>query len=112
MRWLRGVFRSEDPIIKLVGALSEPDAQELMEFNDALQEEVNVLSRVAHSLITDLDKVPEGRKNFALNMAPHLEPKWLAGVCFGIMDGKGARMLVLKAVQKHYDDLGVRWRGE
>jgi len=27
MRWLRGFFQSEDPIIKLVAALSEPEAQ-------------------------------------------------------------------------------------
>jgi len=36
MRWLRGFFQSEDPIIKLVAALSEPEAQmrrELLENN-------------------------------------------------------------------------------
>jgi len=52
------------------------------------------------------------RKDFALNYAPHLEPRWLAGVAFGVMDGQNARMLVLKAVQKNYGDFGVKWRGE
>ncbi len=36
MRWLQSIFRSEDPIIKLVAALSEPEAQmrrELLENN-------------------------------------------------------------------------------
>lgn len=36
MRWLRGFFSSGDPIIKLAGALSEPDAlmrRELLEKN-------------------------------------------------------------------------------
>ncbi len=35
MQWLRGIFRSEDPIIKLVGALSEPDALMRRELLDA-----------------------------------------------------------------------------
>ena len=36
MRWLRGFFSSGDPIVKLCGALSEPDAfmrKELLENN-------------------------------------------------------------------------------
>ena len=52
------------------------------------------------------------RKAFALTQAPNIEPSWLAGVAFGVMDGKSARMLVLKAIEKHYEDLGVQWRGQ
>ena len=36
MRWLKGLFESDDPIVKLVAALSEPEAQmrqELLENN-------------------------------------------------------------------------------
>jgi RNA ligase len=92
--------------------LSEADADELMVFDHDLQEEVNQLARVAHGLIELCQDDPEGRKRFALNVAPTVKPKWLAGVCFGVMDGKDARMLVLKAVEKHYNDIGVKWRGE
>ena len=89
--------------------LSEPDADELMAFNDDLQAEVNKLAMVAQALAGTW---ADARKHFALNFAPTIKPKWLAGVCFGVMDGKDARMLVLKAVEKHYDDIGVKWRGE
>jgi RNA ligase len=92
--------------------LSEPDAQELMEFNDALQIEVNKLAMAAEGAASIVVAGNLDRKTFALEWAPNLKPKWLASVCFRIMDGKNARMLVLKAIERNYDDLNVKWRGE
>jgi RNA ligase len=91
--------------------LSEADADELMTFNDALQEEVNPLAERANHLASHVTNNAMSRKAFALNTAPKIKPDWLAGVCFGIMDGRDARMLVLKAIEKHYEDLGIKWRG-
>lgn len=92
--------------------LSEPDADELTNFNNALQGEVNTLAAAAWGLVSNVMNGTMSRKTFALEWAPNISPPWLAGVCFGIVDGKDARMLVLKAVEKHYDDIGVKWRGE
>jgi RNA ligase len=92
--------------------LSEADADELVQFNSALQGEVNTLAATAKGLVANVRARIMSRKTFALEWAPNIHPKWLAGVCFGIMDGKDARMLVLKAVERHYDDIGVKWRGE
>lgn len=92
--------------------LSEADADELMKFNDMLQEEVNRLALVAHGFASQVTGGGIDRKTFALGWAPSIKPNWLAGVSFGVIDGKDARMLVLKAVEKHYDDIGVKWRGE
>jgi RNA ligase len=93
--------------------LNEQDAAELIEFNRQLQDEINSFTRVAHGLIELCKDEPDGRKRFALNVVPSINPKWLAGVCFGIMDGKNARQLVLKAVEKGgYTDIDVKWRGQ
>ena len=92
--------------------LSEADADELVAFNECLQQEVNKLAtratRAAEYVMTGI----KSRKDFALEVASNIKPKWLAGVCFGIMDGKDARMQVLKGVQKDYDNIGIKWRGE
>ena len=96
----------------VIPILSEPDAQELVEFNDALQEEVNKWAEVAQAFANEVILHGISRKDFALRVASAMDTKWLASVCFGIMDGKDARMLVLKAVERHYDDIGVKWRGE
>ena len=92
--------------------LSEADADELAAFNHDLQEEVNKLAQAANFHAVRVLNGDVTRKFWAIHWAPTLKTKWLAGVCFGIMDGKDARMLVLKAVEKHYDDIGVKWRGE
>ena len=92
--------------------LSEADAAELVEFNDALQEEINIFALTATELANMVVSGKHSRKDFALAWASKIKPKWLAGVCFGIMDGKDARMMVLKAVQKDYDGLNAKWRGE
>lgn len=92
--------------------LSEADAAELIEFNDALQIEVTKLATTAEELANLVTSGKQSRKDFALAWASKVKPQWLAGVCFGIMDGKDARMMVLKAVQKDYDGIGVKWRGK
>lgn len=92
--------------------LSEPDAAELIEFNDKLQAEVTEIAQRAKTLAQSVKDGTLTRKTFALVYAPHLEPAWLAGVAFGVMDGQHARSLVLKAMQKNYGDFGVKWRGE
>ncbi len=92
--------------------LSEPDAKELLEFNDALMQEVNEIMWQAKNLGQMVKTGAMSRKHWAITYAPGIEPPWLAGVAFGVMDGKSARMLVLKAVEKHYEDVGVLWRGE
>ena len=92
--------------------LDEGDREDILAFNSQFQEEVSTLARVAHGLIALCEPGREGRKRFALNVAPTVKPTWLASVCFGVMDGKDARMLVLQAVQKHFDDLGIPWRGQ
>lgn len=92
--------------------LSETDAAELREFNDALMQEINEIVRQAKHLGQMVQLGNMTRKHWALTYAPNIEPSWLAGVAFGVMDGKSARMLVLKAIEKHYEDLGVPWRGE
>jgi len=89
--------------------LSEADASELITFNDELQTRVTQFANQAAGLGNGWR---DHRKQFALEVAPSIKPAWLAGVCFGVMDGKDARMLVLRAVEKHYDDTGVKWRGE
>jgi RNA ligase len=94
--------------------LSEADAAELLEFNDALQSEIRLMTLTAIGLAAMVEPVGVmTRKHFALDMAPQIKPRWLAGVVFGFIDGKDARMQVLKAVEKGgYMDLNVKWRGE
>ncbi len=92
--------------------LSEADASELVDFNDALQDEVNFLADKAERAASHVMLGIKSRKDFALEVAGSIKPPWLASVCFGVMDGQNARMLVLKNIQRHYADLGVKWRGE
>lgn len=89
--------------------LDEADKAELIAFNHELQRVVDILVLAAKAMIG----TAVSRKEFALDIAPTITPKWLAGVVFGVMDGKNARMLVLKAVEKGgYEDIGVKWRGQ
>ncbi len=92
--------------------LNEADAAELREFNGALMQEVHEIVQQVKHLGQMVKTGTMSRKHWALTYAPNIEPPWLAGVAFGVMDGKSARMLVLKAVEKHYEDVGVLWRGE
>lgn len=93
--------------------LSEADADELKGFNSLLQHEVNQLALLAHEIAGTIKSGRWTRKQFALEWAPKIKPKWLAGVVFGVLDGKDARMLVLKAVERGgYENIGVQWRGE
>jgi RNA ligase len=90
--------------------LSQEDTAELVQFNHDLQTEITKLVTVAKAFARDWAC---RRKDFALEVAPDIRPKWLAGVVFGVMDGKDARMLVLKAVERGgYEDIGTEWRGE
>ena len=91
--------------------LSEADADELVAFNHAFQGEVNILAERANHLASHVTNHALSRKAFAMNTAPKMKPKWLAGVCFGIMDGKDARMMVLKHFIRHYDTVKTPWRG-
>lgn len=95
--------------------LDDHDKDELIEFNDALQQEINLMARIAIEWAHTIQSGDNGmdRKGFAVEVMPNLKPRWLSGVVFGILDGKDARMLVLKAVEKGgYEDLGIKWRGE
>lgn len=92
--------------------LNEADAAELRVFNAALMQEVNEIVWQAKYLGQMVKTGAMSRKHWAITYAPDIEPPWLAGVAFGVMDGKSARVLVLKAVEKHYEDVGVPWRGE
>lgn len=96
----------------VLSILSDLDAAELAAFNDALQTEVNVLAGTARELASMVTDGHRTRKDFALHWAPRIQPWWLVPIIFGIIDGKDARMLTLKAVQKHYKDIGVSWRGQ
>ena len=89
--------------------LSEPDAVELIHFNYMLQDEVNLLEARAKALAKNHG--PQ-RKEFAIKYADKLRPRWLAGVCFGVMDGKDARTMILKAIQSNVDDVTAKWRGQ
>lgn len=90
--------------------LDDADKAELVAFNDELQKEITYFAAAANHL-AELHK--NDRKGFALKIAPYTDPKWLSGIVFGIMDGKNARQLVLKAVEKGgYEDIGIKWRGE
>ncbi len=88
--------------------LSEADASELIAFNDEVQTEVTKLSMVAEGMASVWK---QERKVFALDFAPEMKPIWLAGVVFGVMDGKPARPMVLKAIMKDPDCLEIKWRG-
>jgi len=93
--------------------LSEADASELIAFHDELQWEISKLMLVAARSAAHVITGIISRKDWALEVAPHIKPQWLAGVCFGIMDGKDARMMILKAVERGgYEDISVQWRGE
>lgn len=97
--------------------LSEEDANELIEFDEALQLEVNKLAQAASAIAGMVTGGTLTRKDFAIQWNTNTNytqyhPRWLSSIIFGILDGRDARMLVLKAVEKHYDDIGVKWRGE
>lgn len=93
--------------------LSDVDAAELVIFNDELQRQINLLVNTATALADMVRMRGITRKQFALEIAPKVNPKWLAGVAFGVMDSKDARMLTLKAVEKGgYENMAVKWRGE
>ncbi len=92
--------------------LDEKDAAELVEFNDAVQEQINANVDAADTTAKLITKDIMSRKEFALNIAPRITPKWLSGVVFGVVDGKDARLLVRKAFEKNFDDIEAKWRGQ
>ena len=92
--------------------LSEVDAAELIEFNHALQDEINLIVEVAHGLAKRVTSGMMDRKSFALEWVPTIKPDWLASVCFAIIDGKDARRIVIKHITRHYDEVVIKWRGE
>jgi len=93
--------------------LSEADASELIAFHDELQHEIAKLTKVAEGHAWCVTRGEISRKDWALHYAPMIKPQWLAGVCFGVMDGKDARMMMLKAVERGgYEDMPVQWRGQ
>ena len=95
----------------VIPILDQADKDELINFNGELQREVTTLAVTVNELAALARKIT--RKSFALEYVPSLKPKWLGGCVFGVLDGKDARALVLKAVERGgYVDIGVTWRGE
>jgi RNA ligase len=93
----------------LMPLLDEGDKQELARFNQNLNILAGQYTDIAEQLAAEYELV---RKHFALTIAPKINPAWLVGVIFGIMDGKSARQLVLQNMQKHWNTLGASWRGQ
>lgn len=92
--------------------LDEADRQELIEFNDELQHEINTLVRVARGLAEPVVTGSMTRKDYALTVAPNVKPAWLNSIVFGVLDRKPTRKMVIDAVIKHPEDIGIKWRGE
>lgn len=92
--------------------LSDEDRDELAAFNSDFQQEVTSLAQDCKDLTYYVITSMITRKEFALTVAPSVKPRWLAGVCFSTMDGKDARMSVLKNMEKHYKDVETEWRGQ
>ncbi len=92
--------------------LDEKDAAELVEFNDKVQKQITVSVDAANSMARVIKDDLMSRKDYALNIAPKVTPKWLAGVVFGVVDGKDARLLVRRAFEKNFNDIETKWRGQ
>ena len=89
--------------------LSDADKKELIDFGFALNLEIQEYVNEASHLYDEWELC---RKDFALKVAPHMQPKWMAGVVFGLMDGKEPRKMVIDLVVRHWKDVQVKWRGQ
>ena len=90
--------------------LSEADAAELLTFNDELQLEITRLSGTATALAQRVVRGDITRKVFAQDVMPTIVPRFIAGLAFGVMDGKDARALAIDAVIKNVDFVEAKWR--
>ncbi len=98
----------------VTAVVSEADANELNEFNDAIQAEVNkTMTEVLRivSWYTELD-VPNPRKEFAFLMDAAHTPKYLRSAAFASIDGKNARLVLTKHLIRYPEMVQATWRGE
>lgn len=91
--------------------LSEEDQRELLDFNRELQAQVTKYAEFAEGLASNVLDGTQTRKEFALT-EHKFQPQWLKGIAFGVMDGKDARALVLKHLEKNPEAVPIQWRGE
>lgn len=96
----------------MLPAFDDADAAEILAFNDELQHEITVLALAAEGLAAPVLSGEMDRKQFALEVLPNVKPKFVAQAAFGVMDGKSARRLIVESVQRNYETLGIKWRGE
>ncbi len=90
----------------VIPRLEPADADELQYFCNQFHAQVTVMALSAENIAKHWK---DKRKEFALTQAKELG--WPAGVVFGIMDGKDARLMIMKALQRYPDDIQPDWRG-
>ncbi len=95
--------------------LSEADADELVAFNHDLQQEISGELKTVHRIMSGYLRIVEGggtRKQFALRMESANVPNYLKAAAFGLLDGKDARLILIKHFIRNFDTVNTEWRGE
>ena len=95
--------------------LSKADADELVAFNHDLQREISLELDASYALLTrylDITAGDDSRKRFALKLNGINAPNHLRAAAFGLLDGKDARLILIKHFIRNFDMVSAKWRGE
>ncbi len=108
----------------VLSILSEADADELTAFNHDFQHELADEMNKVHNAVSvyeqykteaedadPLDLAANARKRFALTM-PKRMPNHIVSAAFGAIDGKDARLMLIKHFIRYHDTVATKWRGE
>ncbi len=105
-----------DDVLPVIAPL---DAAELLAFNEAFQEEVNVeltkvvkLTRNYDALLNVKGDPKKARKTFAYTCEVNDTPKPLRNAAFAMIDGKDPRRYLLKNFSRNPKTVKAEWRGQ